>query len=135
MIKVSRLTMIVTAIFTVSVPAHAGYVNKSADLTKMSPASKNAYAIGVMDGSQAGWLLANKTDQNSIEAVNNGRMQCLIDNALTPELLPKLIDDTYTGSPEAWPLPPSAILNNALAKMCKPEINAERVKRGLPAFK
>jgi hypothetical protein len=112
-----------------SAPALAsGYVSNAAQWTALTPPEKAAYAVAVND--TANYLFIN--DDLATALVKAARTRCLLQTKTSPPLLADIITNGYAKDASLANQPPYAVYVIRLAEICKPYINEERTRIGLP---
>jgi len=108
--------------------AAAGYVNNAEQWQKLSPAEKAAYVQGLND--TANYVFLN--DDLATGLVKAARTRCLIQTKMLPNFLSDVITSAYDKTPALRNQPPMIVYISRLAEICKPIINDERTRIGLP---
>jgi hypothetical protein len=108
--------------------AAAGYVNNADQWGKLSPQEKAAYVQGLND--TANFVYTNDDLQTGI--VKAARTRCLLQTKMTPNLLSDVITSAYDKTPQLRQQPPMVIYIARLADICRPVINEDRARFGLP---
>lgn len=108
--------------------ASAGYVNNAEQWAKLNPAERAAYVQGVNDTSNFVYL----NDDLATGIVKAARTRCLIQTKMAPNLLSDVITTAYDKTPQLRSQPPMVVYLSRLSEICRPVINEERARFGLP---
>ena len=108
--------------------ASAGYINNADQWNRLSPAEKAAYVQGLND--TANFVFVN--DDLATGLVKAARTRCLIQTKMAPNMLSDVITAAYAKTPALHSQPPMIVYVARLAEICRPIINEERVRIGLP---
>jgi len=108
--------------------AAAGYVNNADQWNRLTPADKAAYVQGLND--TANFVFVN--DDLATGLVKAARTRCLIQTKMAPNMLSDVITTAYAKNPALHSQPPMIVYVARLAEICRPIINEERVRIGLP---
>lgn len=108
--------------------ASAGYINNADQWQKITPLEKIAYVQGLND--TANFVFAN--DDLATGIVKTARTRCLIQTKMAPNLLADVITSAYDKTPQLRAQPPMIVYISRLADICRPVINEERARFGLP---
>ncbi|MEP6867690.1 MAG: hypothetical protein ABJA20_04175 [Novosphingobium sp.] len=107
-----------------------GYINSGDSWLAMTPEAKMAYVQGVNDTSN--FIYVN--DDLATAIVKVARTRCLIESKTTPNILADIITNAYTKQPALKVRPPMLIYVLRMGEICRPIINQERTRMGLPAL-
>jgi len=108
--------------------ASAGYVNNADQWNRLSPADKAAYVQGLND--TANFVFVN--DDLATGLVKAARTRCLIQTKMAPNMLSDVITSAYAKTPQLRTQPPMIVYVSRLSEICRPIINEERTRIGLP---
>ena len=108
--------------------ASAGYVNNAEQWSKLNPAERAAYAQGVNDTVNFVYL----NDDLATGIIKAARTRCLIQTKMAPNLLSDVITTAYDKTPQLRNQPPMVVYLSRLTEICRPVINEERARFGLP---
>jgi hypothetical protein len=123
-----KLACLIAATVALSpVTSSAMFLENRASWLRQSEAEKAAYAMGAFDG----WLVVDSGDKDE-EAEGFGLIKCVQELGMTNVDMAKVITDGYAKDIATWNKPPITILMGELGRACKPQINASRLRYGLP---
>jgi hypothetical protein len=108
--------------------AAAGYVNNAEQWSRLAPAERAAYVQGVNDTSNFVYL----NDDLATGIIKAARTRCLIQTKMAPNLLSDVITTAYDKTPQLRSQPPMVVYLSRLNEICRPVINEERARFGLP---
>jgi hypothetical protein len=122
-----RAALLAAAMLAVAAPAQAGFVNGRSGWADLSPTAKTGYAMAAFDSLI---MLPMATDK-AMTAVAISRERCALDANLESDDIVALIEKGYEDV-QNWKFSPAAVLGNQLVKMCRPYLDQERKRLGLP---
>lgn len=105
-----------------------GYVVNGEGWNRMAPVERVAYAQGLNDVVNFPY----SDDDLTTAVIKVARTRCLLENKIAPNILSDIITNGYTRREEWKKEPPLFIYVVRLAEICRPIINAERARMGLP---
>jgi hypothetical protein len=108
-------------------PASATYIRNYAQWSKLSPAMKEGFAIGVFDG-QFG--IVGKYDEMG-KANAEGANACASDAKIDSKTLVEMVDRFYTQNTDLWSNSAASVIHRAVLSVCKVQVNKARAARNL----
>lgn len=128
--RIAAASMAIGAALAMAGPAGAaaGYVNNADQWKRLSPTEKASYVQGLNDA--ANYVFLN--DDLATGLVKAARTRCLIQTKMAPNILSDVITTAYDKTPQLRTQPPLIVYVSRLAEICKPIINDERTRIGLP---
>ena len=127
--RLIKLAAIVITAMAVASPSWASFITNRTGWNNLSREGKALYVSGVLDGFGFLW-----DDSGVQEAVLKGQERCMADLKLSNVDVAKIVDDSYEADVANWSKPPLQIVIAQVGRMCRRQVNEERVARGLPAW-
>ena len=123
-----REFMIAVTLVVIASPAWAGFVENRRQWNELTPSQKSAYAMGLLDA-----RVQVSDASPEIVAMNEARLECLVELGIVSTDLPTIIDEGYARDAERWSVAPIGVLLQETNAICRTQLNAAMVEGGFPA--
>lgn len=128
---------LLTAVLMIGItaPAHSAYFESYSDWRATSEAQKGGFVMGVYDA-RFSIISENAGYPDPYREANSvGARDCFLKLRLNSVMLVQLVETYYAQNPDTWALLSGFVVEQAIMKLCKTDINDVRKKMGLILIK